>query len=96
MLRRVKLLANKLNQKYLMLLKEKKCSDDTRKKMSAAQSTSQAIEVTDLQEKTMTSYNSINEAARVLNIPKSVIDKYFSRNQTKPYKDKYTFNKIDS
>ena len=38
-----------------MLLQEKKCSDDTRKKMSAAQSTSQAIEVTDLQEKTMTS-----------------------------------------
>jgi len=38
----------KLNQKYLMLLKEKKCSDDTRKKMQAASSTSQAIEVTDL------------------------------------------------
>ena len=79
-----------------MLLKEKKCSDDTRKKMSDASSTSQTIEVTDLQEKTMISYNSINEAARVLNIHKSVIDKYFSRNQQKPYKGKYTFNKIDS
>ena len=64
--------------------------------MSDASSTSQTIEVTDLQEKTMISYNSINEAARVLNIHKSVIDKYFSRNQQKPYKGKYTFNKIDS
>ena len=64
--------------------------------MSAAQFTSQAIEVTDLQEKITTSYNSINETARALKIHKSVIDKYFSRNQTKPYKDKYTFNKIDS
>jgi len=48
MLRRVKLLAKKLNQKYQMLLQVRKYSDDTRKNMSAAQSTSQAIEVTDL------------------------------------------------
>jgi len=90
---------------------KKKRSDDTRKNMSDAPSTSQEIEVFDLRsvfflftseqnkkpaEKTTTSYNSINETARALNIHKSVIDKYFSRNQTKPYKGKYTFNKIDS
>jgi hypothetical protein len=28
------------------------------------------------------------------NIFSSVIGKYFSRNQKKPYKDKYTFNKV--
>jgi hypothetical protein len=40
-------------------------------------------------------YDSIHEAARALNINKSVIDMYFSRNQVKPYKGKYIFNKID-
>jgi len=54
---------------------------------------SQQIEVTDIKNNTTTSYNSISEAARVLNIHKSVIDNYFSRNQTKPYKGKYTFIK---
>jgi len=54
----------------------------------------QQIEVVDLQEKTTTTYYSIREAVRALNIHKSVIDKYFSRNQEKPYKGRYTFKKI--
>jgi hypothetical protein len=56
--------------------------------------TSSKIEVFDSQEKTTTAYNSINEAARALNIRKSVIDMYFSRNQQKPYKGRYTFKKM--
>jgi group I intron endonuclease len=55
---------------------------------------SQAIEVIDLQEKTTTSYNSIREAARALNINQSSIVTYFIRNQQKPYKGRYTFKKI--
>jgi excinuclease UvrABC nuclease subunit len=57
---------------------------------------SQLIEVFDLEEKTTTSYNSIGEAARALNIHRSVIDLYFIRNQTKPYKGRYTFSKAKS
>jgi hypothetical protein len=55
---------------------------------------SQVIEVFDLEEKTSISYNSIREAARALNINNTVIVKYFSCNQKKPYKGKYTFKKI--
>jgi excinuclease UvrABC nuclease subunit len=55
---------------------------------------SQKIEIIDLQEKTTTSYNSMREAARALNINKARIGNYFSRNQKKPYKGRYTFNKI--
>jgi hypothetical protein len=54
---------------------------------------SQVIEVTDMKNNTTTTYNSISEAARALNIHKSVIDLYFIRNQQKPYKGIYTFKK---
>jgi hypothetical protein len=56
---------------------------------------SQKIEVFDLQEKTTTSYNSIKEAARALNINHTVIVKYFANNQQKPYKGQYTFKKVN-
>jgi group I intron endonuclease len=56
---------------------------------------SQAIEVIDSKNNTTTSYDSIKEAARVLNISHSVIVKYFSRNQQKPYKGRYTFKKVN-
>jgi hypothetical protein len=55
----------------------------------------QQIEVTDLQEKTKTNYNSLREAARALNLPSyKSISMYFKQNQQKPYKGRYTFNKI--
>jgi len=73
--------------------KGKTISDETRKKISDAQPTSQVIEVFDLEENISTIYNSIREAARALNIHKSVIDNYFKNNQKKPYKGLYTFNK---
>jgi len=55
---------------------------------------SQQIEVTDIANNITTSYDSIHEAARALNIHQTVIDKYFYRNQKKPYKGKYTFKKL--
>jgi len=55
--------------------------------------TSQKIEVLDKDNNKTTTYESIRAAARALNINKSVIDKYFSNNQQKPYKGKYTFTK---
>jgi hypothetical protein len=80
-----------------------KCrSEEYRAKMSASmmgnsngknQPNAQKIEVTDLELDTKTLYNSLNEAARALNIPQSRITKYFSQNgyQQKPYKGRFIF-----
>ena len=57
-------------------------------------SPSQAIEVTDIKNNTTTSYDSMSAAARALNIKKSIISEYFSKNQQKPYKGQYTFKKL--
>jgi len=54
----------------------------------------QQIEVTDIKNNTTTSYNSISEAAKALNINICRISDYFSRNQQKPYKGQYTFKKL--
>jgi group I intron endonuclease len=54
---------------------------------------SQLIEVLNEETNQTTNYNSIYEAARALNINHTVIVKYFSRNQKKPYKGVYTFKK---
>ena len=80
-----------------------KHSDETKKiiseskkgkpRPSGAGSPSQTIEVTDITNDTTTSYDSKSAAARALNINKSVIDNYFSRNQQKPYKGQYIFIK---
>ena len=79
-------------------------SDETKQKMSDIKKgkkipsgsckPSQQIEVTDLELNITTNYNSINEAARALNINQTVIVKYFTRNQQKPYKGQYTFKKL--
>ena len=75
----------------------KKIMSDNRKgkpKIEGSGSSSQQIEVTDIQNNTTISYDSISEAARVLNINKSRISEYFSNNQQKPYKGQYIFKKI--
>jgi len=59
-----------------------------------AGSPSQAIEVVDQKTNETTTYDSISEAARVLNIQQSVISRYFSNNQKKPYKKQYIFKKV--
>jgi hypothetical protein len=55
---------------------------------------SQQIEVTDIKNNTTTSYDSIGEAARALNLPHfNIISNYIKNNQVKPYKGIYTFKK---
>ena len=55
---------------------------------------SQQIEVFDITKNQTTTYDSISEAARALNINHTRIVKYFANNQTKSYKGRYTFNKL--
>jgi group I intron endonuclease len=55
---------------------------------------SQQIEVTDIKNNTTTTYNSMCEATRALNINQASIFMYFKNNQQKPYKAKYTFKKL--
>jgi len=82
--------------------KGKNHTEETKKKISDAlvgntnsqnQPNSQAIEVTDIKNNTINSYDSIREAARALNIHYTSIVKYFSQNQKNPYKGQYTFKK---
>ena len=96
--------SDKTKTKISDALKGNKPSDDTRRKMSEAKKgntnsknhpNSQKIEVTDLQEKIITTYNSMGEAARALNLPSyKTIANYILCGQTKPYKGRFTF-KID-
>ena len=52
---------------------------------------SQVIEVTDIKNNTTISYNSISEAARVLNCNESSIRSNLKSNSKKPYKNIYMF-----
>jgi len=52
---------------------------------------SQVIEVTDITKNTTTSYNSISEAGRALNINESSIRRNLKSNSNKPYKNIYMF-----
>ena len=54
-------------------------------------SNSQQIEVTDIKNNITNSYDSISEAARVLNINKSSIRTNLKSNSKKPYKNLYIF-----
>ena len=64
-------------------------------KVEGSGSPSQAIEVTDIKNNTTTSYDSMGEAARALNIPNfTIISYYIKNNPKKPYKGQYTFKKI--
>jgi hypothetical protein len=55
----------------------------------------QKVEVLDKNTNLKTYYESFREASRALNIRHTVISKYFSKNQQKPYKGRYVFKKID-
>jgi len=52
------------------------------------------ITVTDLQTNISTTYDSIGLAARALDIHDTIISKYSTRNEIKPYKNRYSF-KLD-
>ncbi len=58
---------------------------------SKNQPNSLKIEVTDIYLNSSALYNSMNEAARALNIPHCRITQYFTNNQKKPYKGRYIF-----
>jgi group I intron endonuclease len=64
-----------------------------KKKYEGAGSPSQQIKVSDIKNNTTTYYDSISEAARVLNIKQSTISSYIICNQQKPYKGIYSFSK---
>ena len=65
------------------------------KKVEGSGRVYQAIEVTDIKNNTMTSYDSIHKAAKALNISNfQAIANYIQRNQKKPYKGQYTFKKL--
>jgi len=71
-----------------------KISDTLKGHKGAAQPTSQAIEVLDKDNNQTTTYESIREAARALNIPShKTITNYIKNNQKKPYKGRYTLKK---
>jgi len=55
----------------------------------------QKIEIWDKDTNQTTYYNSISEAATALNINRTIIVNYFVRNQKKPYKNRYTFKKVN-
>ncbi len=57
---------------------------------------SQSILVIDLEKNTETIYNSFSEAAIALDIRRTAITIYFSRNQKKPFKDRYIFKRYSS
>jgi len=64
------------------------------KKVEGSGRVDQPIEVSDIKNNTIIFYDSMSAAAKALNINKSVISKYFSNNQKKPYKGQYTFKKL--
>lgn len=49
------------------------------------------IQVIDLETNISTTYDSISAAERALNLNYGIITKYFTRNQQKPYKNRYVF-----
>jgi len=64
-------------------------------KLSAAQSNSIRVEVTDLKTNTSTSYHAIRAAARALGIDKRYIEHYIYLKQDKPVFDRYTFKLLN-
>ncbi len=73
--------------------KGKTQSKETKGKISLSRTDNIKVEVTDLETKITTTFHSMGAATSALNIPKSIITKYFARNQQKPYKGRYVFRK---
>jgi group I intron endonuclease len=62
-------------------------------KVVGSGSPSQKISVLDKDNNQSTTYDSINAAARALNIPKSSINHFLANNPQKPYKCRYILKK---
>jgi group I intron endonuclease len=72
--------------------KGKTLSEETKAKMSLSRSDNKKVEVSNLDTNIFTTYNSIHEAARALNIRAQAISNYINRNQKTPYKGRYIFS----
>jgi len=84
-----------LLRKFIILVVTRSEEEGCQPRPEGSGRSSQAIEVFDLQEKTTTTYISMCEAARALNLPSYiVISMCIKNNKQKPYKGKYTFKKI--
>ena len=66
-------------------------NEETISKNTASQPNSIKIEVLDLEINTKTTYPSIREAAKALNINHRTITNYFTNKQQKPYRGRYIF-----
>jgi len=86
-----KKLSDEAKQKIREAHLGRKHSAETLAKIS--QKLSQKIEVLDLETGTKTTYYSMSEAARALDITQSTITRYFTRNNPKPCKGRYLFTK---
>lgn len=75
-----------------------KHSEEVRKKMrelGRKHPDAKGIEVLDLTTNETSCYDSILAASKALNIHQATISNYISRNQTKAYKGRYVFKKVD-
>lgn len=69
---------------------------ETLAKLSAVQSRSIKVEVTDMETNTTTIYHAIRAAARILGIDKRYIEHYIILNEDEPVFARYTFKLLDS
>ncbi len=79
-----------------MRIAASKRSPETLAKLSAVQSRSIKVEVTDMETNTTTVYHAIRAAARILGIDKRYIEHYIFLNKDEPVFGRYTFKLLDS
>jgi len=100
---RAKMIAAKLGRVLSEELKEKLkaaatgkiFTEEHRLALSASKKNNQKLSVLDLQTGIEVIHNSINEAARLLNIPSDSIRANMRSKSKKPYKGQYIFKKLD-
>ena len=79
-----------------MRITASKRSPEILTKLSAVQSRSIKVEVTDMETNTTTVYHAIRAAARILGIEKRYLEHYIFLNQAEPVFGRYTFKLLDS
>lgn len=91
-----KTFSDETKEKISVALKGKKNPMYNKPKPEGAGRPSQQVEVVDNNTNDKTTYNSMDEAARALNLPSyKIISNYILRDQKKPYKGRYTFKKVN-
>jgi len=90
-----RVLSEELKEKLKVAATGKIFTEEHRLALSASKKNNQKVSVLDLQTGTDAIYNSINEAARLLNIPSDSIRANMRSKSKKPYKGQYIFKKLD-